>query len=140
MRYRSAYVSEGNGIAERCHRTVKRIAVRSRCSIAEAVFWYNATPKDIETPSSAPANCIYQYEQRMKGIDPEPSPPEDRSNVFQNGEPVWFKPPDSRCTARIYKGRVDGVISPETVLVNGTPHHVKDMHQHVTSKGMDSYI
>ena len=71
MRYRSVYVPEGNGIAERCHHTVKRIAVRSRCSVAEAIYWYNVTPKDNETLSCAPVNGIYQYEQCVKGIDPQ---------------------------------------------------------------------
>ena len=109
MRYQSAYVPEGNGITEWCHRTDKRIATRSRRSIAEAVYWYNATPKDNETPSRALANGIYQYEQRVKGVDPKPSPPEDRSNVYQIGKPVWVKPPDCQCTTRFYKGQVDGV-------------------------------
>ena len=115
------YAPEVNSIAERCHRTVKRIAARSRCSIAEAMYWYNATPKDNETPSSAPANGIYQYKQHVKSIQPKPSPPKVRSNAYQVGEPVWVKPPDCRCTTRLCKGQVDGVIS----LVNGTIHHVK---------------
>ena len=115
---------------ERCNWTVKRIVARLRCSIAEAMYWYNATPKDNEIPFSMPANGIYQYEQRMKGIDPKPSLPEVRSNVYQVGEPVWVKPPDCWCTTRFCKGQVDRVISPQTVLVNGTHHHVKDLHRH----------
>ena len=70
MRYQSAYVPEGNSIVEQCHHTVKRIAMRS--SIAEAVYWYNAIPKDNETMSSAPVN----------GMDPKLSPPEVRSNAY----------------------------------------------------------
>ena len=38
VRFRCAYVASGNGIAERCHRSVKRIAARKRCTIAEAVY------------------------------------------------------------------------------------------------------
>ena len=129
MRYWSAYVPEGNGIAERCHHTVKRIATRSHCLIAEAMYWYNVTLKDNETPSSMPANDIYQYEQRVMGIDPKPSPPEVRSNACQVGEPVRVKPPNCRCTTRFCKGQVDGVISPQIVLVNDTPHHVKDLRR-----------
>ena len=71
VQHQCACVPEDNGIVERCHCTVKRIATRSRCSIVKAVYWYNATPKDNEMPSSMPANGIYQYEQCMKGIDPQ---------------------------------------------------------------------
>ena len=77
-----------NGIAEQCHHTVKRIAMRSRCSMAEAMYWYNVTPKDNETPSSMLANGICQYEQHVEGVDCKPSLPEDRSNIYQIGEPV----------------------------------------------------
>ena len=30
---------------------------------------------------------------------------------------------------KLCKGQVDGVISPQTVLVNGTPRHVKDLRR-----------
>ena len=46
LRFHCAYVPFGNGIIERCHRTVKRIAARKQCTIPEAVYWYNVTPKD----------------------------------------------------------------------------------------------
>ena len=41
MCYRYAYFLENNGIVERCHRTVKKVAARILCSIPEAVYWYN---------------------------------------------------------------------------------------------------
>ena len=66
----------------------------------------------------------------MKGIDPKPSPPEVRSNAYQVGEPVCVKPLDCQCTTRFCKGLVNNVINPQTVLVNGTPHHVKDLRRH----------
>ena len=40
-----AYVHSGNETEERSHRTIKRIATRSQCSIMEVVYWYNVTPK-----------------------------------------------------------------------------------------------
>ena len=46
LRFHCAYVPSGNGIIERCHRTVKRIAARKQYTILEAVYWYNVTPKD----------------------------------------------------------------------------------------------
>ena len=130
MRYWSNYVPEGNGIMEQCHRTVKRIGVRSCCSIVEAMYWYSAIPEDNKTLSSMPTNGIYLYEQCMKGIEPKPSPPEVRSNAYKVGEPVWVKPPNCQYTTRFCKWQVDGMISPQTMLINGTPRHVKDLRRH----------
>ena len=126
-----------NSIVKQCYCTVKRIAARLHCSIVEAVYWYNATSKDNQTLSSAPANGIYQYEQRVKGTDLKPFPPEVRSNIYQVGELVWLKPPDCQCTTRFCKGQVDGLISPRIVLVNGTPHHVKGLHRCDESASME---
>ena len=53
LRFRCAYVPSGNGIVERYHRTVKRIAARKRCTILEAVCWYNVTPKDDVSSATA---------------------------------------------------------------------------------------
>ena len=55
IRFQCAYVLAGNGIVERSHRTIKRIATRTRCSVMEAVYWYNVTPKDDTVASTAPA-------------------------------------------------------------------------------------
>lgn len=46
IRFRGAYAPSGNGVVERCHRTVKVIATRKGCSVAEAVYLYNITPHD----------------------------------------------------------------------------------------------
>ena len=46
VRFRCAYVASGNGVAERCHISVKRIAARKHCTIAEAVNWHTVAPKD----------------------------------------------------------------------------------------------
>ena len=63
------YTLEGNEIVEWCHRIIKRIAARMWCSIQEAVYWYNAMPRDDMTTLTVPSNRIYRYEQWMKGID-----------------------------------------------------------------------
>ena len=57
LRFRCAYVASGNGIVERCHRTVKTIAARKECSIAEAVYRYNMSPRD-ESPCSTPTSIV----------------------------------------------------------------------------------
>ena len=39
-----------------------------------------------------------------------------------------MKTPNGRCTSPYARGRVTGVISSQNVLVNGMPHHVRDLH------------
>ena len=68
MRFRCAYVPAGNGIVERSHRTIKRIAARTRCSVMEAVYWYNVTPKDDASASTAPANIIYSCTAPIRSL------------------------------------------------------------------------
>ena len=47
-------VASGNGITERCHRSVNRIAEKKRCTIAEAVFigamWRRKTTSTPQLP------------------------------------------------------------------------------------------
>lgn len=129
LRFRCAHVPSGNGIVERSHRTVKRIASRKRCTIAEAVYWHNATPKDGLSPSTAPANVIHNYNIRLKGIDPvsEPSGDVASSNPLQVGDRVWVKPPGYRCFARFGTGVVTSVLSDQAVEVDGMPRHIRDL-------------
>ena len=93
MRLQSAYVPAGNGIVERSHRTIKRIATRTRCLVMEAVYWYNVTPKDDVSASTAPANIIYSYTARIRGVDVT-LPPEDAGpSSYKVGDSVWVKIP-----------------------------------------------
>uniref|UniRef100_A0A5S6PZN3 Integrase catalytic domain-containing protein n=1 Tax=Trichuris muris TaxID=70415 RepID=A0A5S6PZN3_TRIMR len=69
VRYRCAHAPSGNGIAERCHRSVKVVSARKNCSIPEAVYLYNVVPRDDRTASSASAGDIYRYTVRIRGID-----------------------------------------------------------------------
>ena len=62
LRHRCAYVPSGNGIAERCHQSVKRIVARKAYTIAEAVYRYNATLKDAVIAVSTPANAIHHHQ------------------------------------------------------------------------------
>ena len=126
MCYQCAYFLEGNSIAEHCHRTVKRIAARTQCSIPEALYWYNVMPKDNATPSTEPANGIYHYKQRIKGIDVTPSLVRVVDTPYKVEDRVWVKPLNPQCTTRFGSGKIDE-ISPKTMLVGGVPHHVKDV-------------
>ncbi|KAG0714344.1 Intracisternal A-particle Pol-related polyprotein [Chionoecetes opilio] len=65
IRFRRAHVPSGNGVVERCHRSIKVIATRNGCSVAEAVYLYNLMPKDDCTTSNVPANMLYRYTVRI---------------------------------------------------------------------------
>ena len=125
--FRCAYVPVGNGIAERCHRSSKRIAARTRWSVQEAVYWYNVAPKNDTSSLTVPANEIYRYEVRLRNIDPVPSSPASAQNQWSLGDPVCVKPPRYRCIFKFQEGTVTEEISAQTVIVDGVPHHVKDM-------------
>ena len=127
FRHRCAYVPSGNGIAERCHRSVKRITARKACTIAEAVYRYNTTPKDAVTTASAPANAIHRYRVRIKGIDARLPDRQETRGLYELGDTVWVKLPNSRCTTSFQRGQITGIVSEQAVLVNGTPRHVRDI-------------
>ena len=128
--YRCAHVPSGNGISERCHRTVKTIAARKPCTIPEAVYRYNVMPRD-DNPSFAPANRLFRYEVRLLGLDAV-SNCEEEDNThhrFMLGDRVWVRHPSRRCNARSSIGTVTKILSPQKVEVDGLPRHVRDLRQ-----------
>ena len=124
LRFRCAYVPPGNGIVERCHRTIKHIAARTRCSIMEALYWYNDA-----TASTAPANAIYNYRVGVKGIDTIPPLGHVNSGPYNVGDAFLVKTPHGRCLTQFKKGMVTGIYSPISVLINGIPRHIRDLRQ-----------
>ena len=78
--------------AESCHRNIKRIAVRKPCTVAEAIYRYNATPKDDVSVARATVNAIHSYRVRIKGIDGV-SPPSRREmrSPYRIVDPIWVK-------------------------------------------------
>ena len=128
IRFRSAYVPSGNGSIERCHRTVKKITTRKQCTIPEAVYWYNVTPKDDVSSATAPANMVYQYCIRLKGINGTSVLIHNQQQaVFKLGDQVWVKNPHGRCTTKYKVGRVTRITSVQNITVNGMPCHMKDL-------------
>ena len=113
MRFRCAYVPAGNGIVERSHRTIKRIAARTQCLVMEAVYWYNVTPKDNVSASTAPANIIYSYTARIRGVDVTLPPEDARPSSYEVGDSVWVKIPHGRCTTQFGKGTITVVHLPD---------------------------
>ena len=129
VRFRAAYVPSGNGIVERCHRTVKTIAARKGCSVMEAVYLYNVTPKDGSTPETAPINLWGGYMARVRGIDKQQVPQANEVCRYVVGDAVWTRPSNSRCDKQYDAGRVTHVVSEHTVEVDGVPRHVKDLRR-----------
>lgn len=135
IRYRCAYVPSGNGIAERAHRTVKRIAARLQCSISEAVYWYNVSPKDpqLSSESSVPADRVYAYAMRVRGVDVEPEEAAPIQGLYSEGDEVWIKPANSRCDKQYRLGVVTRLVSKSAVEVDGITRHVRDLRPVVMS-------
>ena len=132
VRFRCAYVASGNGVTERCHRSVKRIAARKHCTIAEAVYWYNVAPKDDIDSATAPANKLYNYEVRLLGIDRVlHSEPGAIDSPYDVGDTVWVKPSMNRCHTKYKLGTVTRVVSEQTMEVDGMPRHVRDLRSAV---------
>ena len=129
MRYRCAHAPSGNGVVERCHRTVKVIAARKGCGIGEAVYWYNATPRDDRDVNSAPANVLYRYTVRVRGVDgyADKTPRKEDEEPYRVGDVVWVKQPEGRCDTPYEQGRVTRVVSPHAMEVNGVPRHIRDL-------------
>ena len=142
LRFRAAYRPSGNSIVERNHRTVKVIAARKQCSVAEAVHLYNITPRDAGSERSAPASGVYRYPIRdcirhsqekvarqvsarstqgqLKG---EPG----RLAKYNLGDMVWVRKPGTRCTDQSKPGIVTKIVSDQVLEVDGTPWHVRDL-------------
>ncbi|KFD49597.1 hypothetical protein M513_09540 [Trichuris suis] len=127
LRFRCAYVPSGNGIAERCHRSVKVIAARKGCSIPEAVYLYNVTPRVDCSESSTPAAAMYPYDVRVREVDQLPTQDQPGAAPYVVGEKVWIKPPGARCVSTYHQGTVTAVLSRHAVEVDGTPRHVRDL-------------
>ena len=121
----------GNGIVERSHRTIKRMVARSSRSVADCVFWYNATSSAHEC---SPFEAVLGVKPRLPGVRTERLEVErshacertkapqclDRGvdmNPFAVGDQVFLRPPGGRCDA-IWTGphRVTAVKSATTVV------------------------
>merc|ERR1712055_271038 len=128
LRFRAAYATSGNGIVERNHRTIKRMAERGEMSPELAAYWYNMTPRKGLEEGSVPSNQLFSYRWR---------PPYaikcaavNRANTeFAIGEEVWVKPNVPSCTTWWRPGRVTAILSKHTVCIDGMPRHVRDVRK-----------
>ena len=117
----------GNGIVERNHRTIKRMAARSKGSIQEMVYWYNLTPKEGLNDESSPSSQLFNYKWRCR-CEPIKCK-ECKETTFLAGEPVFVKPTNPNCTSKWRQGVVTKQLSPTSIEVDGRPHHVADVRK-----------
>ena len=137
MFFRAAYRASGNGIVERNHRTVKRIAERGGIDPRMAVFWYNSTPRQGQNVESVPHLAIYRYEWRHPDSVVEPLNLGQPASI-RIGDEVWVKPPDKRCTSLWKKGVVTNINSSNNVSVDNMPRHILDIRRVINEEQHDS--
>ncbi|CAE1278890.1 unnamed protein product [Acanthosepion pharaonis] len=124
--YRAAYRPSGNGIVERNHRTIKVIAERGGISPAEAVFWYNMSPKSGQREDTVPHRAVYSYQWRHPRVVPCLTL-SDGPESIRIEEEVWVKPTGARCTTKWTRGMVTGAQSCNNVEVDSMPRHILDL-------------
>ena len=129
LRFRAAYAPSGNGIVERNHRTIKRIAARGKISPEEAVFWYNVTPRKEMDKESVPSSVLFKYEWRVPYDVNAREVKDGESSAFAVGDEVWVKPMVPSCTRQWTLGVITRVVSKHVVCVDGMPRHVRDVRK-----------
>ena len=134
LRFRAAYAPSGNGIIERNHRTIKRIAARGKVTPEEATFWYNVTPRKDVDKTSIPSKRLFRYPWRLPSDVNMEVVDDGKSGAFAVGDEVWLKPAVPSCTKKWTPGVVTEVQSSHVVCVDGMPRHVRDVRKrHRTS-------
>ena len=130
LRFRAANAPSGNGIVERNHRTVKRMAERGGISIEEAVYWYNVTPRRDQDEKSVPATGVSGYKWRVPYdlVGQRPADSEVHSK-FKVGDAVYVRPANATCTEPWSRGRVTRVVSKFVVEVDGMARHVRHLRK-----------
>ena len=141
MRYRAAYEPGGNGVVERHHRTIKVMVARQSCTPEEAVHRYNVTPKDATDPATAPINEIFRHaghdvDVALRSAAPVPAVPTTpmkKPGVYQVGDTVWVRRRGDRCFVKSATGIVTGIVSAQTVEVDGMPYHVRNLRHRMST-------
>ena len=75
-----------------------------------------------------PANRIYHYEVGVKGANHATASLCTKHSSYHVGDCVWVKALQSRFTTKFSKGEVTKIIGPQSILVDGIPRHIKDLH------------
>ena len=127
--YRCAYRPSTNGIVERSHRTIKRIAARCEIPIWKAVYWYNVLPKRKGNTVCVPFQSVYTYEAKVD--DASERPVQSMVNGdWAIGDLVFVKPDQHvRCRTRLKEGTVTRVVSDVCLEIDGVRRHEQDIRK-----------
>ena len=108
LKLRAAYCPSGNGIIERNHRKVKRVAKRSNISISEAIYWYKVS---IDKEGASPMSKLHTYAERVKGLDEKADRSMNEPENSRVNKSVWLKPPEARCVTKWRPGTITREVS-----------------------------
>lgn len=123
--FSAAYRPSGNGIAERNHRTIKRMVARSGRGVGEMLYWYNNSPN---SNGIVPSELVYDYKTEIPSKEREVEKGEAKVHrKYSVGDAVYVKPPGARCDTEWKLGKVTGIVSDRVVEIDGTNRHVSDI-------------
>ncbi len=119
-------------MVERNNRTIKRMAARTQKDPLDMVFWYNfAANTEAKASSSPPQAGVFTYAWRCPDEEKKMKPVEGCvEGKFKEGDRVFVKPDQAKCTTEWRSGIVGGVSrhgGVEIVEVDGIPHHEADI-------------
>jgi len=115
LRFQAAYAPSGNGIVERNHGTMKRIAERGGITPEEPTFWYNVTPRKDVDESSVSSNVLFWYSWQVPFDVTWQKVDTAGDSKFAVGDHVWVKPSAASCTKRWALGQITGITLKHTV-------------------------
>lgn len=123
--YRCAYKASGNGIVERCHRTIKRMASRSNDDPLNMVFWWNAS--NMLNNDSVLFCYKWRLKQLLKKGDQQSQSRAVKHSSLQVGDTVVVKPHNARCSTQWTEGKVTNINSETNIEIDGVPRHLSDI-------------
>jgi hypothetical protein len=140
--YRCAYKPQGNGIVERNHRTIKRMAARTGGNVLEMVHYYNFSPKEGQKEMTAPCAQVFTYPWRCPGMVVADSCDDNNEQLHDLpvGTKVFVKPPDGKCTSEWRLATVSGPGGVLSVEVDGIPRHVSDVRVAEVANGVEKLV
>lgn len=128
LHFRCAHRPSGNGIVERHHRTIKRMASRTSGSPLEMVFWYNFSSSAGSGADQAPCSSVHNYKWRSPLSTMAQNPVSKQpTGGFAVGDRVLARPAASRCTSRWREGTVTAVSDKHGVEVDNFHRHLHDL-------------